>query len=286
MLHKNVSTELFMNYNGELISLAEPKIMAILNVTPDSFYDGDSSFKPQDYLTKVEKMITDGADIIDVGGMSTKPGAKEITAEEEANRVLPILKILIAQFPAMMFSIDTYRSSVAEQAIKLGVGIVNDISGGTFDDKMYGVIKKYQCVYIVMHIQGTPATMQNDPSYHNVITEVVKKLSEIKFKLVKDGVNDIIIDPGFGFGKSIEQNYEILNKLAQFKLLGLPILVGFSRKSMIYKVLQQEAKDALNGTSVLNTFALLNGANIIRVHDVKEAKECAILVSKLKANSI
>jgi dihydropteroate synthase len=154
------------------------------------------------------------------------------------------------------------------------------------DDKMYGVIKKYQCVYIVMHIQGTPATMQNDPSYHNVITEVVKKLSEIKFKLVKDGVNDIIIDPGFGFGKSIEQNYEILNKLAQFKLLGLPILVGFSRKSMIYKVLQQEAKDALNGTSVLNTFALLNGANIIRVHDVKEAKECAILVSKLKANSI
>lgn len=281
MLNKTLKSELSFNYNGKLVSLETPKIMGILNITPDSFYDGNIDFKKKDYVSIVKQMIDDGADIIDIGGMSTKPGSKEVSEEEELNRVVPVLTQLVNYFPDVMFSIDTYRSKVAKRALELGVGIVNDISGGTFDDEMYDVVSEFQCVYIAMHIKGRPDSMQNNTDYDNITVDVVKALSAIKHNLVQKGVNDIIIDPGFGFGKSIDQNFEIMKHLNHFKILGFPILVGVSRKSMIYKSLNINPEKALNGTSILNTVALLNGANILRVHDVKEAKECILLTQKI-----
>jgi dihydropteroate synthase len=281
MLNKSLKSELSFNYNGKLVSLETPKIMGILNITPDSFYDGDLDFNKKDYVSIVNQMIDDGADIIDVGGMSTKPGSKEVSEEEELNRVVPVITQLVNSFPDVMFSIDTYRSKVAKKALELGVGIVNDISGGTFDDQMYDLVREFQCVYIAMHIKGTPDSMQKNTDYVNVTVDVVKALSSIKNNLVQKGVNDIIIDPGFGFGKSLDQNFEMLKYLNHFKLLGFPILVGVSRKSMIYKTLEINSDEALNGTTILNTVALLNGASILRVHDVKEAKECVLLTQKI-----
>lgn len=281
MLNKSLKSELSFNYNGKLVSLETPKIMGILNITPDSFYDGDLDFNMKDYVSIVKQMIDDGADIIDVGGMSTKPGSKEVSEEEELNRVVPVITQLVNSFPDVMFSIDTYRSKVAKKALELGVGIVNDISGGIFDDEMYDLVREFQCVYIAMHIKGTPDSMQNNTDYVNVTVDVVKALSSIKNNLVQKGVNDIIIDPGFGFGKSLDQNFEMLKHLNHFKLLGFPILVGVSRKSMIYKTLEINSDKALNGTTILNTVALLNGASILRVHDVKEAKECVLLTQKI-----
>ncbi|MDD5571512.1 MAG: dihydropteroate synthase [Bacteroidales bacterium] len=269
-----------MNCRGKLLDLSTPVVMGILNVTPDSFYDGGKYNSEKDVLIQAEKMISEGAAIIDVGAVSTKPGAKDVTEEEEKKRLFPLLEKLIKEFPETNFSVDTYRSGVAEMAIDKGAAMINDISAGGFDERMFEVIAKYNVPYIIMHIKGTPQNMQKNPTYENVVKEIMFYFSE-KISILKSmGINDIIIDPGFGFGKTVENNYEILKNLRGFETFGLPILVGVSRKSMINKVLSINPEDALNATTSLNTFALMNGANILRVHDVKEAVE-AIKIIKM-----
>ncbi|MGD0711649.1 MAG: dihydropteroate synthase [Bacteroidales bacterium] len=281
--HKNTffSSKRTLNCGGTLLSLERPLVMGILNFTPDSFYDGAKHKNTNDVLKHVSQMLEEGADIIDIGAVSTKPGAKEITTDDEKNKLIPILKIIKKDFPNTIISIDTYRSEIAKAAVDFGAHIINDISAGTFDKEMFKTISKIQVPYIIMHIQGTPLNMQENPVYNNVVKEVVFYLSVKVEELKRLGVNDIIIDPGFGFGKTVEHNYELLNNLEYFRIFELPLLVGFSRKSMINKVLNTTPSEALNGTTVLNTIALMNGANILRVHDVKEAVESVKIVEKL-----
>ncbi|NCO54492.1 MAG: dihydropteroate synthase [Bacteroidetes bacterium CG02_land_8_20_14_3_00_31_25] len=248
--------------------------MGILNITPDSFYDGGKYKNESDIICHVENMLSDGATIIDVGAVSTRPNAVKITKEEEINRIKPVMLILSKKFPNAWFSVDTYRSEIAKMAVEeFGFGMVNDISAGNFDKKMFSEIAKLNIPYIIMHIQGTPINMQTNPTYNNVTQDIIFYFSKIINTLKQIGVNDILIDPGFGFGKTIENNYTLLKELKAFEILELPIVVGISRKSMIYKLLKTTPEYALNGTISANTLALLNGADILRVHDVKETVE-------------
>jgi dihydropteroate synthase len=256
-------------------------VMGILNITSDSFFDGGMYTSDEFQFKKADKMIKEGVDIIDIGAYSTKPGAKTVPEKEEASKLVSAIKLIRKEFPNILISADTFRANVAKQAIEAGANIINDISGGSLDNKMFDTVAQLKVPYILMHIQGKPENMQNNPIYNNVTKEVYNYLDEKIETLNNLGVKNIIIDPGFGFGKTLENNYNLLNKLSLFKNLKAPILVGLSRKSMIYKLLNIDAKDALNGTSILNTIALLNGAKIIRVHDVKEAKEAVFLIEKL-----
>lgn len=273
-----------INLNGNLMDLSTPKIMGILNVTPDSFYDGGMFDSNKKILDHVEKMLTDGVDIIDVGGYSSRPGAKEVKLKDEIKRVVPTIELIKKEFNETTISVDTFRSEVALQAVISGASIINDISGGDLDPNMFNCVAELNVPYIIMHMQGNPKNMQNNPLYENVIVEIIENLSKKVFKATEAGVIDVIIDPGFGFGKTIEHNYKILSELSFFKELDCPILVGLSRKSMIYKLLEEKPENVLNGTTCLNTVSILNGANILRVHDVKEAKEVVKLTNFLNKN--
>lgn len=274
-----------LNCRGQLLTISSPLVMGILNVTPDSFFDGGKFNEETNMLKHVEQMLEEGAAIIDIGAVSTRPGAKEISEEEEIKRLIPAIKLIHHQFPSEVLSVDTYRSQVAEMAIENGAAIINDISAGTFDIKMFETIAHLQVPYIMMHIQGTPQTMQQNPVYENVTLDIVRFFVKRLEQLRKLGVKDIIIDPGFGFGKTLEHNYELLANLRSFEIFDCPIMVGVSRKGMINKVINTKPENALNGTTVANTIALMNGANILRVHDVKEAVEAGKIVNQLKLNS-
>ncbi len=270
-----------INCKGKLIEFSTPKVMGILNVTPDSFYDGGQYTSEQNILTRVEKMLDEGVDIIDLGAASTRPGAKILSPQDEINRIKKALLPIAKQFPEAILSIDTYHSEVARFSIEHGGAIINDVSGGQMDANMFNTIAELQVPYMLMHMKGTPTSMQSLTNYNHLLDDIVYFFSEKITKLHALGVNDIIIDPGFGFAKNIDQNYELLKKLEAFTVFDLPILVGLSRKSMLYKYLEIESKDALNATSITNFYALQSGANILRVHDIKEAKECIKLFQKL-----
>ncbi len=259
-----------------------PLVMGILNATPDSFFDGGQYTSEKLWLDHTGQMIAEGADIIDIGACSTKPGAEFVSEEEEMERLIVVIKSVRKHFSEILISADTFRASVASKAVEAGANIINDISGGTMDDLMFSTVAKLKVPYILMHIQGTPQTMQQQPLYNNV-TEELYSFFQSKLKLLNDlGVSYVILDPGFGFGKTIEHNYELLKNLEKFHSFGFPLLVGFSRKSMINKLLKIKAEDALNGTTILNTISLEKGAKILRVHDVKEAKEAVLIVEYLK----
>ena len=262
-----------LNCKGKILSLEAPVVMGILNITPDSFYKGYLHDSTDTILGQTANMINHGAKIIDIGGQSTRPDSERISAKEEAERVIPIIKAIHTQFPDVILSIDTYYSSVAREAVESGASIVNDISAGLMDNNMIKTVAALKVPYIIMHMQGTPETMQLNPSYGNITSEVLDFFIQKKEECRKAGIIDLIIDPGFGFGKTIKHNFQLLHELNIFKTLGLPVLAGLSRKSMIYKTLETTTAEALNGTTVLNTLALANGANIIRAHDVKEANE-------------
>jgi dihydropteroate synthase len=269
-----------INSKGKLIDISQPCVMAIINVTPDSFYENSRFPNELQVLEIVEEHISQGATFIDIGAYSSRPGAENISEIDEINRLKPILKAVSKNFPETLFSLDTFRSKIAEWAVnEYGIDLINDISGGTLDPQMFATIAKLNVPYVLMHMRGTPNTMQNQTNYTNTVKNIMVELSAKVAELNKIGVNDIIIDPGFGFAKNVEQNFELLNKLDIFKIFELPILVGLSRKSMIYKPLEITAMESLNGTSVLNTLALLNGASILRVHDTKEAMEAIKLVN-------
>ena len=270
-----------INCSGTLIDLTSPKIMGILNVTPDSFFDGGNYNNLTAILNQVEKMLSEGATFIDVGAYSSRPGAKRISEEEELNRILPVIELLTSEFSKILISVDTFRSNIAKQCIHKGSCMVNDISAGNMDATMFSTIAELQVPYIMMHMQGTPQNMQNNPTYKNVVEEVLYFFSEKINELRSLGVNDIIADVGFGFGKTVEQNYKLLKHLALFKSLDVPTLVGISRKSMLTKPLGITENEALNATTAANTIALLNGVNILRVHDVKEAVEAIKIVEQL-----
>ena len=271
-----------INGKGQLIDLASPKVMGILNVTPNSFFDGGKYKTESVILSQVGKMLSDGATFIDIGAYSSKPSAEFVSEKEELQRIVPIVQLILEKFPETLISIDTFRSEVAKACLENGAAIINDISAGNLDHKMLETIAKYNVPYIMMHMRGTPQIMQTMTNYENIVKEILFYFSERVAKARSYGISDLVIDPGFGFAKTVEQNYEILQKLGLFEMLELPLLVGFSRKSMIYKTLNSNAQEALNGTSVLNTIALTKGAKILRVHDVKEAMECVTLFNKLK----
>lgn len=271
-----------INCNGNLIDLTTPKVMGILNVTPNSFYDGGKHKEINSIIHQVDKMLSEGADFIDIGAYSSKPSAEFVSEEEEIKRLVPIVKSLVETFPNIILSVDTFRAQVAKASVEHGVAMVNDIAAGLLDDKMLETVAELKVPYIMMHMRGNPQTMQSLTDYSDIIKEMIFYFSERIQKARSFGISDIVIDPGFGFAKTVEQNYEVLHKMELFEMLELPLLAGVSRKSMIYKVLESSPQEALNGTSVLNTIALQKGAKILRVHDVKEAVECIKLVSKLK----
>lgn len=270
-----------INCKGQIIDLTTPKIMGILNITPNSFYDGGKYSLEKNAISKVDKMLKEGATFIDIGAYSSKPNAEFVSEEEELKRIIPVVKTLIKEFPETLLSIDTFRSSVAQECINNGAALINDISAGNLDEKMMEVIASNNVPYIMMHLRGTPQTMQNQTNYKHIINEIITYFSDKISKARNLGIHDLIIDPGFGFSKTTDQNFEILSNLELFKMLDLPILTGISRKSMIYKTLDTNPEEALNGTTVLNTIAITKGANILRVHDVKEAIECVKLYEKL-----
>ncbi|MEM1137903.1 MAG: dihydropteroate synthase [Bacteroidota bacterium] len=268
---------------GKILSLETPIVMGVLNITPDSFYDGGKWVGDIDKsIEKAGRMLEDGATIIDVGGYSSRPGATDVSLSEELSRVLPVIEALVKAYPEAIISIDTFRAEVATKAVAFGATIVNDISGGNLDKEMFATVAKLQVPYILMHMRGTPKSMQSLLTYDDLLLEMLQYFNEKVESLKKIGCKDIIIDPGFGFAKSLAQNYWLLSHLAQFKILNLPILIGVSRKSMIYKKLGITANEALNGTTVLNTLALRNGASILRVHDVLEAHQITRLLYDTK----
>ncbi|MCD4697682.1 MAG: dihydropteroate synthase [Bacteroidales bacterium] len=275
-----MSNNFTLKVGNKELDVSKPRVMGILNLTLDSFYDGGRYKSDQAYLTRVEKMLDEGAAIIDIGATSTRPGAQEISEQEELQRLIgPLLKIR-GRFPDSALSLDTYRSSVASKGIAAGAHIINDISGGTFDQNMFSTIAELKIPYIMMHIKGTPRNMQIKPVYENVVDEVAQFFKVQLKKLADLGISsNVVLDPGFGFGKRMEHNYKLLQSLKKISDLGFPVLAGLSRKSMINKILQTSPANALNGTTTLNTIALLNGANILRVHDVKEAVEVVKLVN-------
>ncbi len=268
------------------LNLDEPIIMGILNITPDSFFDGGKYKNEQDIIVQTTKMIEEGAKIIDIGAYSSRPNAEHISEKEELKRILPIVTLIRNHFTEIAISVDTFRSSIAKICIKNGADIINDISGGTLDDNMFKIIAQLNVPYILMHIQGTPQNMQQEPTYTDIVNEVKAYFSEKTEQLKQLGVDNIILDPGFGFGKTVQHNYQLLNALDEFQEFNLPILAGVSRKSMINKVLNTTPQKALNGTTVLNTIALQKGTKILRVHDVKEAMESIKLVKKLNENKL
>ena len=270
-----------INCKGQLVDLTLPKVMGILNVTPNSFFDGGRYKNDSEILLQVEKMLLNGATFIDIGAYSSKPSAEFVSEEEELQRIVPIVQLILEHFPETLISIDTFRSEVAKACIENGAAIINDISAGILDDKMLETIAKYNVPYIMMHMRGTPQTMQTMTNYDNIIKEILFYFSERIAKARSFGINDLIVDPGFGFAKTLEQNYEVLQKMELFQMLELPLLAGVSRKSMIYKTLHSSAEEALNGTTVLNTIALTKGAKILRVHDVREAMECVTLFNTI-----
>jgi len=270
-----------INCKGTLIDLTSPKVMGILNITPDSFFDGGKYKNEADFLHQTEKMLVDGATFIDVGAYSSRPGAKHISEEEELQRIVPVINLLNQNFPEIIISVDTFRSKVAQETINTGAAIVNDISGGKMDNNMFTTVANLQVPYILMHMLGTPQNMQKNPIYTDVTQEIISFFAKQIHKLHQLKLNDIIIDVGFGFGKTIDHNFEILKNLSLFKNLDAPILAGISRKSMLYKTLDISAQEALNATTSANTIALLNGANILRVHDVKEAIEAVKIVNQV-----
>jgi dihydropteroate synthase len=267
-----------LNCKGKLLSLEKPAVMGIFNVTNDSFYKGFLSDSGEQQLDMVNNMITGGATIIDVGGQSTRPGSQRISAEEEAGRVIPLIELIHKNFPGSFISVDTYYSIVAKAAVHAGAHIVNDVSAGTMDESMITTVAGLNVPYVCMHMKGTPENMQEHARYENVVTEVLDFFIAKTAKCRLAGIHDVIIDPGFGFAKTITHNFTLLKNLAAFKMLDYPVLAGLSRKSTIYKTLGGTAETALNGTTVLNTIALMNGANILRVHDPKEAKEAVDLI--------
>lgn len=268
-----ISTKTTLNCKGRLLDLSAPIVMGILNVTPDSFYDGGKYGDMSAILNRAEKMIDEGAAIIDIGGMSSRPGAKEVPVSEELKRSIPTIKAVRKRFPEAFISIDTVWAEVARQAVDAGADIVNDISSGTMDETLIPTVGQLGVPYILMHMQGKPQTMQNNPKYDNVITDILDFFIHKTSELRENGIQDIIIDPGFGFGKTVEHNYTILRNMSDFQILDLPVLVGLSRKSMIYKVLETTSDEALNGTTALHMISLQNGTKILRVHDVREAVE-------------
>jgi len=271
-----------ININGELLDFSTPLVMGILNVTPDSFYSGSRKQSEEEIVSRVCQILEEGGKIVDIGGQSTTPTSTLIPAKEELKRLEPTLRLIRKEFPNTILSIDTFYSEVAGPAVeKYGVNIINDISGGQIDDNMFETVARLNVPYILMHMRGTPQTMQQHTHYDNFIQDILYYFSEKLSKLNLLGVNDIIIDPGFGFSKTTDQNYQLMAYLKYFNIFDVPILVGISRKSMIYKLLECTPQESLNGTSALNTFALLSGANILRVHDVKEAVECVKIVEKI-----
>ncbi len=271
-----------ININGELLDFSTPLVMGILNVTPDSFYSGSRKQSEEEIVSRVCQILEEGGKIVDIGGQSTTPTSTLIPAKEELKRLEPTLRLVRKEFPNTILSIDTFYSEVAGPAVeKYGVNIINDISGGQIDDNMFETVARLNVPYILMHMRGTPQTMQQHTHYDNFIQDILYYFSEKISKLNLLGVNDIIIDPGFGFSKTTDQNYQLMAYLKYFNIFDVPILVGISRKSMIYKLLECTPQESLNGTSALNTFALLSGANILRVHDVKEAVECVKIVKKI-----
>jgi len=272
----------YINAGGKLIDLETPRVMGILNITPDSFYKGSRYISEADIIKAANRMLEDGADILDIGGYSSRPGAADISAEEEAGRVFNAVKLISSEFPDAIISVDTFRSAIAREAILNGAHIINDISGGDADSGMFELVAELNVPYIMMHMQGNPANMQDNPVYDDVVADILKWFAERIFRLQSAGVKDIIVDPGFGFGKTVDNNFELLNRLGELSIAGLPVLAGLSRKSMIWKTLGITADDALNGTAVLNSFALAGGADILRVHDVKEARQAVTLFKKLK----
>ncbi|MFN3997923.1 dihydropteroate synthase [Algoriphagus sp.] len=271
-----------LQIKGRLVSLEKPKIMGILNLTPDSFFAGSRvDTLPDSILTKATQMIEEGADFLDLGGYSTRPGAIDISVQEEIDRVVPAVEIIRKKFPDVLLSVDTFRSKVAKEAVSAGADVVNDISAGALDVEMLEVVSKLKVPYIAMHMKGNPQTMQSLSHYSDILEEILYYFAEKVDLFRKLGIKDVIIDPGFGFAKTTEQNFFLLKNLKSFEAFGLPLLVGLSRKSMIYKTLQINAPAALNGTTALNMFALLQGANLLRVHDVKEAKETLKLFEQL-----
>ncbi|KIA85780.1 dihydropteroate synthase [Flavobacterium sp. AED] len=270
-----------INCKGQLIDLSTPKVMGILNVTPNSFFDGGKYKNENEILSRVEKMLLDGATFIDLGAYSSKPSAEFVSEEEEISRIVPTIVLILKNFPETIISIDTFRAEVAKASIESGAAIINDIAAGNLDEKMFEIIAKYNVPYIMMHMRGNPQTMQTLTNYDDIVKEIVFYFSERIASARSFGINDLIIDPGFGFAKTLEQNYEVFKKMELFNGLELPMLIGISRKSMIYKTLNSNAEHALNGTTVLNTLALTKGAKILRVHDVKEAMECVTLFNKI-----
>ena len=272
-----------INIGGNIMNFNKPKIMGILNVTPDSFYDGGVFNSEKKVLNQVHTMIDEGVDIIDIGGYSSKPGAENISLDTELKRVIPHIEIIKKNFEDIPVSIDTFRSKVAKEAVNHGAEIINDISSGDLDQIMFETVSELKVPYIMMHMKGKPTNMQVNPVYKNLVVDISENLSKKIFEARTKGINDIIIDPGFGFGKTTNDNYILLKNLSFFKELGCPILAGISRKSMIYKVLNTDPQNSLNGTTCLNTISLMNGANILRVHDVRQAKEVVDLYESLNS---
>lgn len=280
------SGKYLINCNGSLLDLSRPKIMGILNVTPDSFYDGGRYFREKDISEQIDRLLEDGADIIDVGGYSSRPGADHISFEEEEGRLFPVLDLIRKKYPDLIVSVDTFRSEIAARVVEdYRVDMINDISAGEMDPAMFDTIANLQVPYIMMHMKGTPQNMKEQAHYEDMMKEIMDYFSQKYDQLRRLGVKDIILDPGFGFGKNVEHNYQLLNNLDQFKIFELPLMVGLSRKSMIYKVLNMSPDEALNGTTVLHTIALQKGANILRVHDVKQAGEVITLVAKYRTST-
>ena len=272
---------MYINCKGKLIDLSHPKIMGILNTTPDSFFSGSRSQNIDSALKRIEKLLTEGADFIDIGGMSTRPGSAEVSESEELERVVPVVEKAVLEFPEIIISVDTYRSKVARETAEVGAAIINDISAGSMDEELLKTVADLKVPYILMHMQGSPQNMQTNPSYGDVTLEVNEFLSMKINELKSLGIHDIILDPGFGFGKTLEHNYELFRQINTLGFGDFPLLVGISRKSMITQLFKISAEEALNGTSVLNTMALEKGAKILRVHDVKEAKQALEIWSRV-----
>ena len=283
-MHMETNNFRTINVNGQLMELQSPQVMGILNITPDSFYAGSRKQTEADILSRTRQILDEGASIIDIGAYSSRPNAEHISPDEEMQRLRTALHLINRDFPDAVISIDTFRADVARMCVEeYGAAIINDISAGQMDEQMFTTIAQLRVPYIIMHMQGTPQDMQTNPHYENLLKEVFFYFSEKVQKLRDLGVKDIILDPGFGFGKTLEHNYQLMNHLEEFSVFDLPLLVGISRKSMIYKLLESTPEEALNGTSILNTIALLKGANILRVHDVKAATEAIAIVQKMKS---
>jgi dihydropteroate synthase len=275
--------KLTLNFRGQLMDLSTPKIMGILNLTPDSFYDGGKYQDIDNALLRVERMIEEGLNILDIGAQSTRPGADFLTAEEEIKRLSNVLPEIVKAFPDLPISIDTFYSDVAKATYDMGAHMINDVSGGNLDDQMFSTIGRLKIPYVLMHMQGTPKTMQKNPTYKHLVADILEDLGKKTQILVDHGAHDVIVDPGFGFGKTLAQNFQLLKQLDDFKIISVPVLVGVSRKSMINKAIGTKPENALNGTSALHAWALERGANILRVHDVKEAKQVITLHQHLSA---